>query len=66
MDKLDKPLHKQTRCDLIIELRQVRAELIDARQKIRDLTGALDAMSQVDNAVSSLSHDVRQTPRPRI
>lgn len=70
MDKLDvfgaKPLHHLNRFRLIVELRQTRAELKEARQKIRDLTGALDAIGKEDNEVPSPAHDVRKAARPRI
>lgn len=48
-DKLDvfgtRPLHHLNRFSLIIQLRQTQAELRVERQKVKDLQGALDAMS---------------------
>lgn len=68
MDKLgQKPLHRLTRHEALIELRQTRAELKQAQQQIKDILGGLHAIGEVEHAVShSPTHDVRNTPRPRI
>lgn len=66
-DKLDiygtKPLHHLNRFSLIVELRQVRAELIDAKQKIKDLEGEIAALIECENYKPA--NDVRKTGRNR-
>lgn len=68
MDKFDvfgtKPLHKLNRFRLIVELRQVRAELIDARQKIKDLEGEVRALIECEK-YQPTNHVVRKVGRPR-
>lgn len=50
MDKLiDRPLHKMPRRDAVLALQQARQELIDARQKIRDLEGQVQTLIECDN-----------------
>lgn len=72
MDKLSfKPYHKMTRIEAVVALRELHIQFSDYKfrtdQVIRDLQGALDAMSQVEHVVlNSPAHDVRQTPRPSI
>lgn len=66
-DKLDvfgtKPLHHLNRFRLIVELRQVRAELIDARQKIKDLEGQVATLIECEKYEPA--NDVRKTGRNR-
>lgn len=49
MDKFTtKPLHEMTRMDAIQALQQCRAELLDARQRIKDLEGEVQTLIECD------------------
>lgn len=46
---MDKPLYAMSRRDAVLALQHVRQELIDARQKIRDLEGQVQTLIECDN-----------------
>lgn len=63
MDKLlDKPLHQMTRMDAITALQQTRVELMDARQRIKDLEGEVRALIECEG---HQPNDVRKVGRVR-
>ena len=54
MDKHDKPLHHMTRMDAIDALRQCRSELLETKQQLKDVKGALEALTAVQEVPNEL------------
>lgn len=62
MDKIGtKPLHQMSRMDAIAALQQTRGELVDAKQRIKDLEGEVQALIEAGD--QSPSHDVLKVGR---